>query len=328
MIILIIIIKIYITNINIMYDQPWIEKYRPRNLNKILGNQNTVKLLNNALVSKNIPHLLFHGPPGTGKTTTILAFARELYNYSFDKNVLELNASDDRGIAVVRTQILQFVKTVTTDNPLHVKYKLIILDEADAMTIDAQIALRKIIEDYSDSTRFCFICNYINKITYPIISRCVTFKFNSINGDNIFNHLKSIAQIENLLIKDDIIVAIVETSLGDLRKAIGLLQNINYYQRISRITPQIIYDMNGDIPINIVSLFISLIKDKTISINKRLTYVDLFSQKGYSVKKLCEKIIIYGQLGDSQIYKLIKILLKLDSGANSTIQLINIICLL
>ena len=141
---------------------PWVEKYRPSVLQELISHEDIIRTIRKFISEEKLPHLLFYGPPGTGKTSTILACAKELYSpKEFNSMVLELNASDDRGINVVRNQILSFASTRTIFNS---GYKLVILDEADAMTNDAQNALRRIIEKYTDNVRFCLICNYLSKI--------------------------------------------------------------------------------------------------------------------------------------------------------------------
>ena len=151
---------------------PWIEKYRPASLNNIISHNNIIKTLQNMITNKSLPHLLFHGKSGTGKTSTIIALAKKLYGKKFKLMVLTLDASDDRGINAVRDEIKGFAEK---SYMFHQGVKLIILDEADAMTWDAQFALRRTIEKYSDTTRFCLICNYENKIIKPIRSRCANF---------------------------------------------------------------------------------------------------------------------------------------------------------
>ncbi len=214
-------------------DCPWIEKYRPQKLDEISDQKHIVNMLKTSIKEKNLPHLLFYGPPGTGKTSIILAGAREMFGDKlFNSRVIILNASDDRGINAVREKIKTFAKasirydTKFEDTP---PYKLIILDESDSMTTDAQAALRKIIEDNTGITRFCFICNYINKISEPIISRCSIFRFNAISNEFIEKKIKEISEKENINIKDENIKLICDISRGDLRRAIMILQNMKYY---------------------------------------------------------------------------------------------------
>merc|ERR1712096_489776 len=148
---------------------PWVEKYRPSSLEEVVSQDNIVQTLERLVASEKLPHLLFYGPPGTGKTSTILAIAKKMYGQNLSQMVLQLNASDDRGIDVVRNQIKEFSSTRMVFSSAH---KLIILDEADAMTSDAQMALRRVIEKYTKNVRFCIICNYVSKIIPALQSRC------------------------------------------------------------------------------------------------------------------------------------------------------------
>ena len=162
-------------------NSSWVEKYRPKKLSEVTSQDDTINSLKNAIKTKNIPHLIFFGPSGCGKTSTILALARELYGpeYFFDR-IIELNASDERGINVIREKVKTYAKHAVRLNDNIPKFKIIILDEADSMTSDSQFALRRIMEEYSKVTRFCIICNYHNKIIDPIVSRCSLFRFKPI----------------------------------------------------------------------------------------------------------------------------------------------------
>ncbi|GMG17316.1 unnamed protein product [[Candida] boidinii] len=214
---------------------PWVEKYRPKNLDEDTSQSNTIKILKKNLQTSNLPHMLFYGPPGTGKTSTILAMAKELYGPElFKSRVLELNASDERGISIVREKIKNFARLSVSHPSEEDKskypcppYKLIILDEADSMTSDAQSALRRTMENYSGITRFCLICNYITRIIDPLASRCSKFRFKSLNSTDSLDRLKFIIKNENLNLKnqDEICLEILKVSNGDLRKAITFFQS-------------------------------------------------------------------------------------------------------
>ena len=218
--------------ISIINKIPWVEKYRPQCIDEVMYQYEVKKMLKEALNSDNLPHLLFYGPPGTGKTSTILAIAKELFGPNiYKQRVIELNASDERGINVVRNKIGRLAKmaigTTDPDYPCP-PYRIIILDEADAMTTEAQSALRKTMEDYSKITRFCFICNYINQIITPITSRCVKFRFKPLDNISMFEKMKTISVNENVDINDDCLEKIIDISDGDMRKSITFLQNIMY----------------------------------------------------------------------------------------------------
>jgi len=202
---------------------PWVEKYRPTKLNELISHEEIISTISRFVDSGKLPHLLFYGPPGTGKTSTILACARELYSpKEFNSMVLELNASDDRGIGIVRGQILNFASTRTIFKS---KFKLVILDEADAMTNDAQNALRRVIEKYTENVRFCIICNYLSKIIPALQSRCTRFRFAPLKPKQILPRLNFVIDEENLKVEDKAKKALLKLGEGDMRKVLNILQS-------------------------------------------------------------------------------------------------------
>ncbi|KAI1764816.1 putative replication factor protein [Hypoxylon sp. FL1150] len=213
--------------------QPWVEKYRPKTLSDVTAQDHTVNVLQRTLQASNLPHMLFYGPPGTGKTSTILALAKELYGPEMIKSrVLELNASDERGISIVREKVKDFARMQLTNPPAGYKsrypcppFKIIILDEADSMTQDAQSALRRTMETYSKITRFCLICNYVTRIIDPLASRCSKFRFKSLDQGNAKKRLEEIADKEGVALESGAVEALIKCSEGDLRKAITFLQS-------------------------------------------------------------------------------------------------------
>jgi len=232
---------------------PWIEKYRPKKLDEIVDQQEIIKILKNAIKTGELQHLLLHGPAGTGKTSTILAMINELFTPAqISDCVLELNASDDRGINIVRENIKSFSKrSLGVSESSSLKFKIIILDEIDSMTKDAQAALRTLMEKTSRITRFCFMCNYNDKIIEPIKSRCSVLRFNPIQDSSLFAKLKQIAEHENLNVSDECINTLVSISGGDARRGIMQLQKLQYIQKIVKnVTPRDIIKMNGDIIID------------------------------------------------------------------------------
>ena len=228
---------------------PWIEKYRPKKLEDIAQSQKTLDLFKNSTKKGEMTHFLFYGPPGTGKTSTILAMGREIFKEHYANRVIEFNASDDRGINAVREKITNEAKKfvsqiVHPDGTIIPSYKIIILDEADSMTDEAQDALRVIIEQYSTATRFCFICNYITKITDAIKSRCSAVYFKKLSDDCMVNKLKEISTKESMILPDNILKTIIEVSNGDMRKAIMLLQNFKYTYNFKNILTKNFDDMS------------------------------------------------------------------------------------
>ncbi|RHZ86866.1 hypothetical protein Glove_43g13 [Diversispora epigaea] len=200
---------------------PWVEKYRPQTLEEIVSHEDVVSTIERFIEKDRVPHLLFYGPPGTGKTTAILAFARKLYGPSWKNMVLELNASDDRGINVVREEIKTYA---SMQRMFSNGFKLIILDEADSMTNAAQNALRRIVEKYTRNVRFCIICNYISKIIPAVQSRCTRFRFSPIKEKEARSRIEYIIQCENVNISPDGISALQKIANGDMRKALNVLQ--------------------------------------------------------------------------------------------------------
>jgi len=211
---------------------PWIEKYRPRDLNHILSQNDIISTLKTFIKKRCLPHLLFYGPPGTGKTSSIIACARELYGKHYNFMVLKLNASDERGIEVVRNTVKQFVAAKNvyfgeTEEEKKNIFRLVILDETDAMTDDAQAILRKIVEKYTRNTRFCLICNYIQNINPALQSRCTKFRFFPIDNNKIIEKIQEVKKGENLKVTDDGMQAIISRAKGDMRKVLNILQSVS-----------------------------------------------------------------------------------------------------
>jgi replication factor C subunit 3/5 len=205
---------------------PWVEKYRPTSLTDIIDQTDVISTLKIFIKDKSLPHILFYGPPGTGKTSTIMACAHELYGDYLNFMVLELNASDNRGIETIRGD----VKTFVTNKNVYINsnvFKLVILDEIDAMTLDAQAILRQIIEKYTSTARFCLICNYIQNINPALLSRCQKFRFNPINNKFIIKKSLEIAKKEGIKLTRQGVMTIIHNSGGDMRKVINHLQSVS-----------------------------------------------------------------------------------------------------
>ncbi len=201
-------------------ELPWVEKYRPQRLKEVIGQQEISKRLQSYVDHRNLPNLLFSGPAGVGKTSCAVAMARELFGNSFRQNFLELNASDDRGIDVVRNTIKDFARTMAFD----AGFKIIFLDESDALTADAQQALRRTMEKYTRTVRFILSCNYSSRIIEPIQSRCVVFRFKPISAKEVEDQLQKISKGESVSLSPDAAKAVVYVSQGDMRKSINVLQ--------------------------------------------------------------------------------------------------------
>ncbi|KAF9778215.1 P-loop containing nucleoside triphosphate hydrolase protein [Thelephora terrestris] len=208
---------------NNAYELPWVEKYRPQVLDDIVGNEETIERLKVIAKDGNCPHIVISGMPGIGKTTSIHCLAHQLLGDAYKEGVLELNASDERGIDVVRNKIKSFAqKKVTLP---HGRHKIIILDEADSMTAGAQQALRRTMEVYSNTTRFCLACNMANKIIEPIQSRCAILRYAKLRDTEILKRLLEICEFEKVKYNDDGLTALIFTSEGDMRQAINNLQS-------------------------------------------------------------------------------------------------------
>jgi len=214
----------------------WVEKYRPFKLDDIVNQKEIVESLKNLMKEPaEMPHLLFTGPAGVGKTTTALCMSRQLLGEDWKRDTLELNASDERGIKMVRERVKEFaavIKIRTTERDER-KFRIIILDEADEMTSEAQTALRRIIEDSSETTRFVIICNYLSQIIEPIQSRCAIFRFKRIEKETVEDHLKWLCKKEGIKYDDKAISQIFDSTNGDLRHSINILQSASVMGSIS-----------------------------------------------------------------------------------------------
>lgn len=216
----------------------WTEKYRPHSFDDIKGQKEIVEKVRAFVEKKNMPHLLFAGPAGVGKTTTSLVIAKELYGDEWRNNVLELNASDERGIDVVRVKVKDFARTKAIGN---VPFKIIYLDECDALTKDAQHALRRTMENYTNTCRFILSCNYSSKIIDPIQSRCSVFKFKPLGKEELEKVVKEILAKENISADASAIDALVEISGGDCRRLSNILQACSAFN--STLTEELVYSM-------------------------------------------------------------------------------------
>lgn len=219
---------------------PWVEKYRPKSLDDVSSHHAIITSIRGMIETQCIPHMLFYGPPGTGKTSTILACANEMYGEQFSTMVLEINASDDNSINVVRDQVKVFAGTRQLFNK---GVKLIILDEAEEMSSEAQAALKRVIEEYSETTRFCFICNFIDKIIPAIQSRCTRFRFPPLPEEHILEKMTEVIAAEGLVVDAGGQAAILKMGRGDMRRVLNTMQSCKLAQ--SDVTEDVVYNVTG-----------------------------------------------------------------------------------
>ncbi len=304
-----------------LHKTPWIEKYRPSSLDNIISHKNIISVLKKFIQNKDLPHLFFFGPAGSGKTSTVIACSNALYGQSSNVMAMELNASDERGIEVVRTKIKQFVNTknIYCDGKNDL-FKLVILDEIDSMTSDAQAILRKIIEKYTRNARFCLICNDINKVSQALHSRCVPFRFAPLNNADVESKILQIATLEKVNITPDGINTIIKRSNGDMRMIINTLQSASMSfdilneQNINKILS---YPCNTDICKIIKSLINDTFNEcreilEEIKIEYGLSLTDIIREihlnlLNYMLDNKKTEINIYiKKLDDEQIMQLFK----------------------
>jgi len=308
---------------------PWVEKYRPHRLNEIIGQDDLIKRLKKFKNDQSMPHFLFPGPAGTGKTTTAIALIKKLQgkNMKHGDTWLELNASDARGINIVRTIIKDFAKTKSKNKVL---FKILILDESDDMTSSAQQALRRTMEKYAHNCRFILICNYPNKIILPIQSRCSVYPFSQLSIDHIKNRLMFISLSEGLMIEDEGIHAIAYISDGDCRKSVNYLQSCGTFDGI--ITKDIVYYITGQIDPKLVKELL----DNCLNDNFEYAYDQIMSfinDYGMSAKNIIDQInkvvenSTYDEIIKMKIFRILgEYVRRVKLGSTEDVQLISMIC--
>ncbi|XP_054788464.1 replication factor C subunit 5 [Prosopis cineraria] len=271
-------------------DTPWVEKYRPKSLDDVAAHRDIVDTIDRLTSENRLPHLLLYGPPGTGKTSTILAVARKLYGTQYQNMILELNASDDRGIDIVRQQIQDFASTQSFSFGVKSSVKLVLLDEADAMTKDAQFALRRVIEKYTKNTRFALICNHVNKIIPALQSRCTRFRFAPLDTVHITERLKHIINAEGLDVTESGLAALVRLSNGDMRKALNILQSTHMASQ--QITEEAVYLCTGNpLPKDIEQISHWLLNEQFADSFKRI--YEIKTRKGLALVDIVREVTMF-----------------------------------
>lgn len=311
---------------------PWVEKYRPATVSEVSHQDEVVRAMKVCTERRNLPHLLFYGPPGTGKTSLILAVAREMFGVvNYRDRVLELNASDERGIDVIRNKVKRFAQFAIGNQKHEVTgetlppFKIIILDEADSLTKDAQAALRRIIENYTKVTRFCIICNYISRIIDPITSRCSKFRFQPLSDSAHMDRLAYIANAENVCVTEPGLRAAMSHAEGDLRRSINIIQSAS--SLFTTIGEAEVTEIAGAVPQSVAMKTIHLAF--TGSIKDIVLHVDDIMANGYSVtqcaQQLQDTLVSDVKMTDIQKAKAARILSiadhRLNDGADESIQL-------
>jgi replication factor C small subunit len=300
----------------------WAEKYRPKTLDDMVNQKEIVERLKSFVKSRNVPHCIFAGPPGTGKTTAALCLARDLYGDAYREHIMELNASDERGIDVVRETVKTFARVRSIGE---IPFKIMILDEADNMTSDAQQALRRTMERYTETCRFILCANYSGKIIEPIQSRCAPFRFTFLPREEQDKYLKHIAEKEGVKLLKDGLEAIFEVCGGDLRKAINTLQAAASLNK--PVDSKVVYSIAGRAnPADVQKMIETAMKGDFLEARKQLR--DMIQKYGVAGSDIIRQIhteIFRGDIPEEWKIKLADIVGEIDyrlvEGADEEVQL-------
>ncbi len=305
-------------------NRPFVEKYRPKLLDDIVNQEGIIKRLKQFIKDKSMPHLIFAGPAGTGKTTSALAMVRELYKRkkTAKQAYLELNASDARGIDVIRTYIKDFAKARPSSE---VPFKILILDEADNMTSPAQQALRRTMEKYTKNCRMILICNYSNKIIPPIQSRCVVFRFSSLGSEDIKKRVNYVANKEGITLTPEGLLALINVSKGDCRRAINYLQSCGTISK--KIDKDVVFRVAGEVPPEKIKIILktALKGQLQLSIEQLNDLIREYGLSGQNIIKNIHREIYELNIAERMKIELSKLLAefeyRLSQGGTEEIQL-------